>query len=113
MCFPKNPAHGLESVLPETGNMEQVLSTLGVAFPCINMIGSEASVATARPVGICLARRALDLCVTNNQEIISVYTNIATYCSPSERAWEWRILLIVLSLPALQVSDDLIGLTCS
>lgn len=77
------------------------------------MIGPEASVTGVRPVGICLRGRALDLCVTNNQEITSCCTNVAAYCSPSERAWEQGILLIVLSLPALQVSDDLIGLTCS
>lgn len=86
--------------------MKQVVSTLGV-------IGPEASVTGVRPVGICLAGRTLDLCVTNNQEIISCCTNVAAYCSPSKRAWERGILLIVLSLPALQVSDDLIGLTCS
>lgn len=77
------------------------------------MIGPEAFVIEGRPVGIGLSGRTLDLCVTNNQEIISCYTNVAACCSPSERAWEQGILLIVLSLPALQVSDDLIGLTCS
>lgn len=53
---------------------------------CTNVIGPEASVAEARPVGICLAGKALDFFVTNNQEIISCCTNVAAAYSPSERA---------------------------
>lgn len=77
-----------------------------------NMIGPEAAFAGVRPWGICLIGEALDLCITNHQLIFG-YTNVAAYCSYNERAWERRILLIIPSLPALQVSYDLIGLTCS
>lgn len=75
-----------------------------------HMIEPGSPVARVRPVGICLVVGALDLCVTNHH-MISYYTYAAAYCSSSERARERGILLIVLSLPALQVSDDLRGLT--
>lgn len=80
--------------------------------PHTNMIGPEAAFAGPRPWDICLIGGALDLCITNHHLIFG-YPNVAAYCSSNERAWEWRILLIILSLPALQVSDDLIGVTCS
>lgn len=82
-------------------------------FSRTSRIGPEVSVAGARPVGICLAGRTSDLCVTNNQEIISCYSNVAADGSPCERAWDQGILLIVPSLPVLPMSDDLKGLTCS
>lgn len=82
---------GLKSVSLEKDdvNFKQVVSSLVVSSHS-NMIEPEGSVARARPVGICLRGRALDLCVTNNQEIFAGCTNVVAYCSPSERAWEQR-----------------------
>lgn len=56
----------------------------------------------------------LILCFINNQEMASCYVHMLLLIAALVKAQrESQILLIVLSLPVLQVSDDLIGVTCS
>lgn len=56
----------------------------------------------------------LNLCSVNSQEIISCYMHMLLLVAALVKGHiESQILLIVLSLPVLQVSDGLIGVTCS
>lgn len=118
MYFCKNPlvpAHGLEKYLlgeTEMGTWGK-LSLLQELPVSLKHDKTWSFCCWSETSGHSPCRKGVSPPVTNNQEIISCSSSVAAACSPSERAWERGILLIVLSLPGLQVSDDLIGLTCS